>query len=134
MRRWFSRRPLLYAFVGGTGLIIFWRGIWHSMDYVMEYFTTADRIGDIGALIWWDGPFSVLIGLVILTVTGIFISSFIGNEIIISGIKGEKKLVEKTELELESETESVRNIKKEIAIISSRLGKIEKSLKARVKK
>ncbi len=126
VRRWFSHHPLLYAFVGGAGLIIFWRGIWHSMDYVMEYFTTAAKSGDIGTLIWWDGPLSILIGLIILTVTGIFTSSFIGNEIIISGIKGEKKLVEKTEAEVESETEAIIGIEKQIKTISKRLGKIEK--------
>jgi hypothetical protein len=137
VRRWFSHNPLLYAFVGGTGVVIFWRGIWHTMDFVMEFcFSVSSTNQSISnqALIWWDGPLSIIIGMVTLLITGIFTSSFIGNEIIISGIKGEKKLVEKTELEMESETESVKNIKKEIVIISSRLGKIEKSLKASIKK
>lgn len=126
VRRWFSGYPLLYAFVGGTGVVIFWRGIWHLMDYAMEYFTAVDKSGDIGALIWWDGPLSIAIGLIILMTTGIFTSSFIGNEIIISGIKGEKKMVDKTESEVRDETESMKGIEKKIKTISNRLGKIEK--------
>jgi len=27
MRKWFSRCSLLYALVGGTGVVLFWRGI-----------------------------------------------------------------------------------------------------------
>lgn len=131
VRRWFSRRPLLYAFIGGTGVILFWRGIWHTMDFIMEYFWSAPLINqsiDLKMLIWWDGPLSIIIGMLILLVTGIFTSSFIGNEIIISGIKGEKKMVEKTELEMQSETESLNDIRKEIEAISNRLERIENKL------
>lgn len=128
VRKWLSGYPLLYAFIGGTGVIIFWRGIWHLMDYLMEYFTTVNKSSDIGTLIWWDGPLSIVIGLVILLITGIFTSSFIGNEIIISGIKGEKKMVDKTESEVRDETESMKGMEKQIKTISSRLGKIEKSI------
>lgn len=131
VRVWFSRRPLLYAFVGGTGVIIFWRGIWHAMDFIMERYTTGSIVRgstDMGSLIWWDGPLSIFIGLIILLVTGIFTSSFIGNEIIISGIKGEKKMVDKTESEVRSETESLKSVKKGIRNISGRLNKIEKSI------
>lgn len=79
-------------------------------------------------LMWWDGPLSVAIGLVILLMSGIFISNFIGNEVIISGLRGEKKMMEKTESEMISEAESVNDIRKEIKIISDRLERIEKNL------
>ncbi|EKD46881.1 MAG: hypothetical protein ACD_67C00030G0006 [uncultured bacterium] len=131
MRGWLSLRPLLYAFVGGAGVIIFWRGIWHFMDFLTEYYSSLSLIRqgtEMSTLLWWDGPVSILIGLLILLLTGIFTSSFIGNEIIISGIKGEKKMVDKTEFEVRSETESIRGVKKEIKTIASRLGNIEKSL------
>jgi hypothetical protein len=78
--------------------------------------------------IWWDGPLSIFIGLIILLITGIFTSSFIGNEVIISGIKGEKKMVDKTESEVRDETEYMKSIKKEIKTISGRLNKMEKVL------
>lgn len=65
--------------------------------------------------------------------TGVFISSFIGNEIIISGIKGEKKMVEKTELEIQNDAGFISDIKKEVGIISNRLEKIEKKINEKIK-
>lgn len=131
VRGWLSLRPLLYAFVGGAGVVIFWRGIWHLMDFITEYYSSLPLIRqstEMSTLLWWDGPVSILIGLLILLLTGIFTSSFIGNEIIISGIRGEKKMVDKTESEVRIETESMNGIKKEIKVISNRLSKMEKSL------
>jgi len=130
-RAWLSHRPLLYAFVGGTGVVLFWRGIWHTTDTVMEYYFTflpANQTVDSSPFFWLDGPLSIVVGLAMLMVSGIFISSFIGNEIIISGINGEKKLVEKTKAEMISEGESINSIKKELRAISRRLKKIEQSL------
>ncbi len=131
IRRWFSRRPLLYAFFGGIGVVLFWRGVWHTADLIVEYYSKSSVISQsIGSttMLWWDGPLSILVGVTMLLATGIFTSSFIGNEIIISGIKGEKKVVEKTELEMRSETETTEDIKKEIKIISSRLEEINRKL------
>jgi len=87
--------------------------------------TSINRSVDISSMLWWDAPLSALIGLIMLMLTGIFTSSFIGNEIIISGIKGEKKMVEKTEAEMQNETESLKSIRKELKVISNRLKKIE---------
>ncbi|MDO8529215.1 MAG: hypothetical protein Q7S18_00935 [bacterium] len=131
VRKRLSHRPLFYAFIGGTGVVLFWRGIWHTMDFIMERYLAVSSINqsiDSNLSIWWDGPLSIVIGLVMLLMTGIFTSSFIGNEIIISGIRGEKKMVEKTELEMKSEAESMNEIKKEIKIISDRFEKIEQKL------
>lgn len=131
VRAWLSLRPILYAFVGGVGVVIFWRGVWHLMDFITEYYfllPLANQSTDLTVLVWWDGPVSMVIGLIILLLTGIFTSSFIGNEIIISGIRGEKKMVDKTESEVRNETESMRDIKREIKTISNRLAKMEKTL------
>ncbi|EKE19909.1 MAG: hypothetical protein ACD_8C00087G0009 [uncultured bacterium] len=126
IRGWLSRRPILYAFIGGSGVIIFWRGIWHWMDFAVEYFSNGyvlDTSVSLGGLIWWDGPLSIVIGLLILLLTGIFTSSFIGNEIIISGIRGEKKTVDKTEVEIRAEAESLRDIKKDLRKIIKTMNK-----------
>jgi MFS superfamily sulfate permease-like transporter len=130
VRRWLSPRPLVYAFVGGIGVVLFWRGIWYTADYFLGAHFISPLLGITESKLsfWWDGPLSLAIGLAILLAVGIFTSVFIGNEIIISGIKGEKKVIEKTELELQSEAESVNEIKREIKIIASRLEKIEKSI------
>ena len=131
VRKRLSYYPLLYAFIGGTGVVLFWRGIWHTADFAVEYYYSASSVSQsMGAnsLIWWDGPLSIIIGLAMLLVSGIFVSSFIGNEIIISGIKGEKKLVEKTEKEMLCEVESISGIKRELDVFSKRLEKIESAI------
>ena len=43
---------------------------------------------------------SIVIGFIILLVSGLLVSFFIGDSIIISGFKKEKKLVEKSELDI----------------------------------
>lgn len=82
-----SRKPLLYAFIGGIGVVLFWRGIWH----------TADMFPSL------NGPVSTIIGLVILLATGIFVSAFVGNRLILTGLTGEKKLTDKTRDELQAD-------------------------------
>ena len=119
-----SRYPVLYAFVGGTGVIVFWRGVWHTTDYVMQ--TVSDFVisssSDLSGMIWWDGPLSIFLGGGLLLVTGVLVPSFIGNELIISGIRKEKKIVEKTEEELVEESVTLRDI-------HSRLVRLETLLK-----
>lgn len=121
-----SRWPISYAFIGGAGVIIFWRGIWHGMDYLTQYFTQTyfyTTESGLVELVWWDGPLSILIGMLLLLPTGVFVSSFIGNEIIISGVKGEKKLTEKTEEEVAKEMTELIQIKKEMKEIKELLEK-----------
>ena len=75
---------------------------------------------------WWDGPISFIVGLVILYTTGAFTSSFIGNELILSGLRGEKKLSEKTEVDLRNEVTAISDIKDELSIISKKLEILQK--------
>ncbi len=102
IRNWLSHYPILYALLVGTGIILFWRGIWHTADLVAHYTSVIySGVGmDWTGVIWWDGPISIIIGVTVLLLCGAFVSSFIGNEIIISGLKGEKKISEKIEKEL----------------------------------
>jgi len=122
-RGWLSRHPILYAFVGGAGVVIFWRGIWHTTDYITYLFVTSRGNNSISLAqeVWWDGPLSILFGSLILLITGVMVSSFIGNELIISGIRKEKKIAEKTEEELTGEHEIVDKIRKDIAEIKRKI-------------
>ncbi|HAS95114.1 TPA: hypothetical protein DCS99_01685, partial [Candidatus Wolfebacteria bacterium] len=61
--------------IGSIGIILLWRGIWMLAD---EYHMSS------GA--------SIAIGTVILLATGLFVSFFVGEEIIISGINEEKRI------------------------------------------
>lgn len=106
-----SRFPILYAFFGGTGIILFWRGVWDVADA------------------WHVSGFaSILIGSFVLLATGLFVSVFIGDQVIISGLRGEKKLAEKTEQEVEIEEGALQKVHAELHGLSKRLSRIEKSL------
>jgi hypothetical protein len=115
IRRALSRHPILYALIGGTGVVLFWRGIWHLADWILfEYFAVVPG----GP---WDGILSILAGLIILLSTGLFASVFVGDAIIISGLRGEKKMIDKAEHEIKTEIEMIgENTKK--------LEKIEKEI------
>ncbi len=96
-----SHRSILYAFVGGIAVVLFWRGVWHTADLFP----------------WLDGPVSILIGATTLLMTGLFVSSFIGDRILISGLKHEKKLTEKTEEEVGIESGMIDHIHEEVKAI-----------------
>jgi hypothetical protein len=127
-----SHFPIIYAFIGGTGMIIFWRGIWHTADYLMEFcFAVGDKSTSASALQlpWWDGPLSILVGAALLLMVGLFVTSFIGNEIIISGLRREKKITEKTEEEVKNELSEEHKIEQKIHEIDERTKRIEEMLK-----
>lgn len=92
-----ARHPIIYALLGGVGVVLFWRGVWMAADSVgLSAFS------------------SIVISLVILLLTGLFVSFFVGDAILISGLKKEKKLVEKTESEVLSERDSFSRIEHEV--------------------
>ncbi|MGC8775896.1 MAG: hypothetical protein ACP5QN_01100 [Minisyncoccia bacterium] len=128
-----SHKPIIYGFIGGIGIVLFWRGVWHTADYLSEliYYSAAYGPSSFSFIEakWWDGPLSFLIGSILLLITGLFVSSFIGNEIIITGLKGERKTTEKTEEELEAEASAISKAIKEIKDIEERVLNIEKILK-----
>lgn len=92
-----SHYPVAYAIIGGIGIVLFWRGVWHMADDI--------------ALSSFE---SILLGATILLATGLFVSFFVGENIIITGIRRERKLMDKTESELKEEVHDLREIKEEI--------------------
>lgn len=128
VRGFLSHYPVLYGFMAGFGIVLFWRGVWHTVDTLHLYFFQFYRNTtlDWNEVPWWDGPASLLAGSLLLLISGAFVSSFIGNEIIISGLRGEKKLTEKTENEVRTEVGAIADIKERLGDISGRLEKIEK--------
>ena len=126
-----SHRPKLYALVVGIGIVLFWRGVWHTADQLHAYLQYHVNYSTIDAFMspWWDGPLSLLIGIFILYFTGAFISSFIGNELILSGLRGEKRLTQKAEGELENEVSAISEIKDAVFSIESKIGDLEKRIR-----
>lgn len=131
-----SHHPKLYALIVGIGIVMFWRGVWHSIDSIHTniYLLSSDSSIKIPFISWWDGPFSFIIGAMILSATGAFTSSFIGNELILSGLRGEKRLSERTDAELKDEVMAISDIKEELIIISSKLAILEKQVDTNHKK
>src|SRR3989344_305655 len=79
-----SHNPILYALVGAVGIILLWKGVWEMAELIPAL----------------HGFGSVVAGVVILLFSGLLVSFFIGDSIIISGVKKEKKLVERSELDI----------------------------------
>jgi len=100
-----SRRPIIYTLVGGVAIVLFWRGVW----------LVADSIPFMTGLV------SLILSITILLLTGLFVSFFIGEEIIISGLKKERKLFEKAEFEIKTESDQLSELK-------TKLEKIEKDI------
>ncbi|MDD4761925.1 MAG: hypothetical protein PHZ25_02800 [Candidatus Pacebacteria bacterium] len=111
IRQILSKSPLIYAFIGGVGIVLFWRGVWELADDL--------NLSSSGSLI---------ISVIILLLTGTFVSFFIGEEILISGVKAEKRrdqsIIEKIEREQKKSIElleEVNGIKKSLEEIKNKL-------------
>jgi hypothetical protein len=135
-QNYLSHYPRFYALVVGIGIVLFWRGVWHSADNIhtaITYFTSSSSMA-LPFAPWWDGPLSFVIGGTILYMTGAFTSSFIGNELILSGLRGEKRLNERTESDLKEEVMAIGDINNELVIISRKLAVLEKKASVNHKK
>lgn len=111
IRRKLSCYPILYAFIGGIGVVLFWRGVWHIAD-------------DINL----SSSISFVIGAIILIVTGLFVSEFIGKKLIISGLVGEEKLAEKEEEEIQTEETQLKNLQNTLSRLEKKLEHIDKEI------
>ena len=111
IRRRLSRHPIVYAFIGSVGIILLWRGIW----------VIADPFDPTGII-------SIIVGVLILLLTGLFVSFFIGGEIIISGIKQEKRIDEKTEEEIRKEEIGLKLVRKDLEDIKKEIKEIDKKV------
>lgn len=104
-----SRYPLVYSIIGGVAIVLFWRGVWH----------TADNFSFL------TGPVSIAISVIILLITGLFASFFVGDQIIISGLKKDKKVIDKTESEVQTEISTLSEVRQELHKIEDSLEKLE---------
>ncbi|OHA91553.1 MAG: hypothetical protein A2758_00335 [Candidatus Zambryskibacteria bacterium RIFCSPHIGHO2_01_FULL_49_18] len=104
VRGFLSHYPMIYALVGGVGIVSFWRGVWETSD-LLGIPSEASLVG----------------GILILMSLGILVTEFLGNRIIISGLRGEKKLEEKTLKEIEDEEMFLSNLKNKVERIEKLL-------------
>ena len=68
-----------------------------------------------------SGLTSAVLGIGLLLLIGLFVSFFVGSEIIISGIKEEKRTDEKTEEEIKQETSILKEIKEDLKEIKKEI-------------
>lgn len=97
IRHALSHWPILYAFIGSIGVVLIWRGVWHIADSMNM-----------------SGVTSLALGVMISIISGLFVSFFVGDSIIITGIKKEKRIDEKTESEIKKEEITLKEIKKDL--------------------
>ena len=106
-----SRHPRIYAFVGSIGIVLIWRGIWVMADNIQL-----------------PGWVSLFIGVIITSMSGLFVSFFIGDSIIMSGIKREKRIDEKTEEEIIKESEEIKKERIILTEINKDIKEIKKEI------
>jgi hypothetical protein len=121
-----SHSPLLYAFIGGIGVVLFWRGVWHTTDFLVSIVWSNNPITLMGIM---DGPLSFVLGTTILLITGVFVSAFIGSRLIVTGLSGEKKLAEKTQDEIETEEAQIKKIQNTLNRVEDKINELESEIK-----
>ena len=97
-----ARHPFVYTFIGGAGVVLFWRGVWHIADIFEQHTVLGGYLfSPLG---------SMVVGVVVLLSTGLFVSVFIGDSIIMSGIKHDKKIIEKTIEDVDAEKSDIEKV------------------------
>jgi hypothetical protein len=104
-----SHRPILYALVGGIGVVLFWKGVWETAEFFPSLF----------------GLPSAILGTIIMLATGLFVSFFIGDSILISGFKHQKKVADKTEEEVVKDVDITQAIKMQLDAIQKEVAEIK---------
>ena len=120
VREHLSRYPIAYTMIGGVAIVLFWRGVWHTADLLQE------KGGWLGWLFY--EPTNLAIVTIVLLATGLFVSYFIGDTILMSGMKGEKKLADKTEREIKEEEAELKKIQATIKEIEKDVEQIKEAV------
>lgn len=115
-----SHRSILYALLGGMCTVLFWRGVWHTGDIFMEK-------GGFWGWMFYE-PITLIWTSIILLLTGLFVSNFIGERIIISGLKQEKKATDKTEEEIKEEGAEINRLEKKMDLIMKEITALKDEL------
>lgn len=110
-----SHAPVVYALIGGIGIVLFWKGVWETAGWFPLL----------------DGPGSIVLGTLILLTSGLLVSFFIGDTIIISGLKREKKIAEKTEERIRTESDLIVDVERKLAVVERQLGELQEKIDGR---
>ena len=119
VREKLSNHPIIYAIIGAVGIVLSWRGIWHTADFIAVFFLNNQGESGINYANLLDSIVSMTIGFVLLLFTGLFVSDFIGSQ-----IKTEKKIekmAEETESEEKTESERLDELEDRLEKVTDHL-------------
>lgn len=120
IRRRLRRRPFVFAIIGGTGVVLFWRGVWH--------------IADITPVL--ENPFvSLITGIGILFVSGLLVFQLIGQEALnerLDDLLQREQELKREELNLAKEEDLLAKHEAELAKQEAVLAKQERLLRVAV--
>ncbi len=115
-----SKFPIIYTFIGGVAIVLFWRAVWNTADMLQSQ-------GGILGFLFYE-PVNMVLVVLILLVSGLFVSYFIGDTILISGLKQQKKVYEKTEKEVREEEATLSEIKSALQEIKMEVDEIKETV------
>lgn len=115
-----SHRSIVYAFIGGVCHVIFWRGVWHTSDIIQSW-------GGFWGWLFYE-PVTIVWASLTLLMTGLFVASFIGERVIISGLKKEKKVTDRTEEEIKKEENKISALDGKLDLLIKELAEIKNEL------
>lgn len=120
VREHLSRYPIPYSLIGGIGVVLFWRAVWHTADILMAL--------NVPFLKWFFyEPIQIVVSTLSLMLTGLMVSVFIGDRIILSGLRHEKKLEETTETLVKEEAVTLVHLRDEIRLLKTEIEKLKAS-------
>jgi len=111
-----SRHPITYSMIGGVSVVLFWRAVWETADMLAG-------IDPMLAVLFYP-PLQLVISTILLLLTGLMVSIFIGDRIILSGLRHEKKLEERTEDLAEEEVVTLAQIQNSIHTLEKEIKKL----------
>ena len=117
LRLHLTRHPVPYTLIGGVATVLFWRGVWHTADILYA------RGGFIGWLFY--EPVALVLSFLVLLATGLFVSFFIGDVLLMTGMKQEKRLAEETRKEVAEEEVEVDTLRSAIAELKEEVDEIK---------
>ncbi len=107
-RTYFERFPFAHAFLGGIGVVLFWRGVWEIADRM--------RI---------DPIVSIVVGSLLLGCIGLFLHTFVGNAIIIKNVEKDKRMTKKAEHEIAAVEKDVKKEEVTLDQLSAKIDRLE---------
>ncbi len=115
-----SHVPVLYSIIGGVLIVLFWRAVWHTADIIM-----VQAHGGFWGWFFYE-PVQLVVTTAGLLVTGLMVSVFIGDRIILSGLHHDKKLEETTEELVKEEVVSLISVRDEIRALKKEVEALKK--------